>query len=183
MKVLMLGVPGVGKTSVVNGVAGHGFEVVNFGTVMFEVARDMGLVKDRDEMRTRIPTEKYKEIQKKAAERIAAMQGRCIIDTHASILKPEGYYPGLPFEVITALKPSAIIIIEADPAEVEARRQKDAGVRKREGDVAEHQLVNRYFASVYSVLTSAPLAFVQNRQGKLEEAVQQVLSCLKNVGK
>ncbi|MBR9679454.1 MAG: AAA family ATPase, partial [Candidatus Altiarchaeota archaeon] len=49
MRILMLGVPGVGKSSVVNGVVEQGYELVNYGTIMFELAKRDGLVETRDE--------------------------------------------------------------------------------------------------------------------------------------
>ncbi|MBR9680134.1 MAG: adenylate kinase, partial [Candidatus Altiarchaeota archaeon] len=160
----------------------QGYELVNYGTIMFELAKRDGLVETRDEMRTKIPTQEYQRLQKKAGEKIGSMNGKFVIDTHASVLKPEGYYPGLPEQVIKAINPNAIIVVEADPAEVEARRSKDAGIRKREGDVAEHQAINRQMAAVYSVLTAAPLSFVVNEQGKLDDSIKNTLKILKSLG-
>ena len=56
-KVIITGVPGVGKTTVINtamekiAAEGTPYQNINFGSFMFEVAAAEGLVQDRDQMR------------------------------------------------------------------------------------------------------------------------------------
>ena len=50
--IVVTGIPGVGKTTVMKKAAeGINVEFVTFGTIMEEIAKEMKLVKDRDEMR------------------------------------------------------------------------------------------------------------------------------------
>ena len=50
--VVVTGIPGVGKTTVMQKAAeGMDIQFVTFGTVMVEIAQELGLVKDRDDMR------------------------------------------------------------------------------------------------------------------------------------
>ena len=57
-KVIITGVPGVGKTTVVNEALkklkseGVEYQSINFGSFMFEVAKKENVVQDRDQMRT-----------------------------------------------------------------------------------------------------------------------------------
>ena len=37
------------------------------------------------------------------------------VDTHLFIRTPEGFWPGLPYVVIQALKPTHLVLIEAEP--------------------------------------------------------------------
>ena len=68
--IVVAGVPGVGKTSVLDGVAKKtGINVVIFGTVMYEIAKERSLVEHRDEIR-KLPSEVQRELQEEAAERI-----------------------------------------------------------------------------------------------------------------
>lgn len=183
MKAIIVGVPGTGKTSVAEGLEKHGWRLVSFGTVMFEVAKDRYGLKHRDEMRTKIPAEEYKLVQAEAAARIGAMEGDIVIDTHCSVKKPEGYYPGLPIMVLEKIRPDAFVLVEAKPADIRKRREKDADIRKRPEDPEEHQNVNRYYAAVYSVMSGAPMAFVENKQGKLKETQELVAELLSKVRK
>ena len=48
--VIVTGVPGVGKSTVMAAAEEYGYKIVNFGTTMFEEAQKEG-VKDRDDMR------------------------------------------------------------------------------------------------------------------------------------
>ena len=181
MKAIVVGVPGTGKTSVAKGLERHGWTLVSFGSVMFDVAKDKYGLTHRDEMRTKIPTEDYKHIQTEAAGRIGTMTGNIVIDTHCSVKKPEGYYPGLPLEILNKLNPDAFILVEADPSDIRKRREKDAAIRKRPEDPEEHQSVNRYYAAAYSVLSGAPISFIDNKQGKLEETQELVAEILSKV--
>ncbi|MBR6448074.1 MAG: AAA family ATPase, partial [Methanomicrobium sp.] len=86
-KVVITGVPGVGKTTVINGSLealkelGVSYTSINFGTCMFEVACDQNLVSDRDEMR-KLDQEVQRNLQKTAAQVIAKITDNVIIDTH-----------------------------------------------------------------------------------------------------
>ncbi|RLG62950.1 adenylate kinase, partial [Candidatus Geothermarchaeota archaeon] len=71
--IVIVGIPGVGKTSVINYAVdklakeGYSSIVVNYGTVMLEEAMKKGLVNNRDEIR-RLDVEKQMELQRMAAE-------------------------------------------------------------------------------------------------------------------
>jgi len=128
----------------------------------------------------KLPAETQKAIQKEAAKRIAGM-GDVIVDTHCSIKTPTGYLPGLPAWVLTELEPSAIVLVEADPKEILGRRLNDA-TRKRDDDtleaIAEHQEYNRRFAAAYATLTGATVHTVRNRDGGVQDALNQMMPVL-----
>jgi len=159
-KVIVIAVPGSGKSTILGRVseAVESLVVVNFGDVMFEEAKRLGL-RNRDEMRRIMDSETYISIQERAAEIIGGMNGRVIIDTHAAVKTSKGFYPGLPPRVLQLIKPKALVFLEFRPEDILARRQKDnlAGVRRREDesleDIEEHQRVSFTYAiaaSAYS---------------------------------
>ncbi len=173
--IVVTGIPGVGKTTVMKRAAeGLDMEFVTFGTVMIDIAKEMGLVKDRDEMR-KLTLEQQKELQIRSAEKVASM-GNVILDTHCTVKTPKGYMPGLPEWVLKKLKPTAIVVVEADPDEIYSRRAKDA-TRNRDPDsieqIAEHQQINRAVAMAYATLTGATVKIVYNHDDAIDEAVKQ----------
>lgn len=175
--IIVTGIPGVGKTTVMQTAAqSRQLPIAVYGTVMFDVAKARGLVTDRDAMR-RLPPHTQKTVQREAASRIASM-GDVIVDTHCTIKTPAGYLPGLPAWVLEALQPTTIVLVEADPKEILARRQKD-DTRKRDDDtleaIAEHQETNRRFAAAYATLTGATVHVVHNRDGRVDDAIRQML--------
>ncbi len=175
--IIVTGIPGVGKTTVMNAAAEHANRRIGvYGTVMFEEAQAKGLVAHRDEMRGLEPTVQ-KEIQRAAAQAMAAM-GDIIVDTHCSIKTPRGYLPGLPAWVLEALMPEAVVLVEADAAEIKGRREGDE-TRKRDADsveaIEEHQEINRRFAAAYATLTGATVHTVYNHDDKVDEAIQQIM--------
>ena len=129
-KVVIVGIPGVGKTSLVTTIVAKLNEkniaasIHSYGTLMFEESQNFG-VKDRDELR-RLPVEKQKELQKNIAEKISILTDDIVfIDTHAFISTTEGFYPGLPNQVIQIIQPTHFIAISARPEEIYNRRMKD----------------------------------------------------------
>jgi len=173
--IVVTGIPGVGKTTVMKRAAeGLDMEFVTFGTVMIDIAKEMGLVRDRDEMR-KLTLEQQKELQIRSAEKVASM-GNVILDTHCTVKTPKGYMPGLPEWVLKKLKPTAIVVVEADPDEIYNRRAKDA-TRNRDPDsieqIAEHQQINRAAAMAYATLTGATVKIVYNHDDAIDEAVKQ----------
>lgn len=175
--IIVTGIPGVGKTTVMEAAAEKAAaQIVVYGSEMFTVASDKGLVEHRDDMRKLDPAIQ-KEVQMAAAEKMAAM-GDIIVDTHCTIKTPKGYLPGLPAWVLEKLQPTTIVLVEADAAEIKGRRESDA-TRNRDADslesIEEHQEQNRRYAASYSVLTGATVHTVYNHDGKVDDAIAQIL--------
>ena len=178
--VVVTGIPGVGKTTVMKEAAeGIDIQFVTFGTVMADIAIEMNLVKDRDEMR-KLTLEQQKELQIKTAEKVAKMDN-VIVDTHCMVKTPKGYMPGLPEWVIKKLNPTAIVVVEAYPEEIYNRRSKDI-TRNRDPDskekIAEHQQMNRAAAMAYATLSGATVKIVFNHDNAIEDAVKDAAPVL-----
>ncbi len=173
MRVIVTGVPGVGKSSVMEGVSkAFAVPVVNYGSIMFEEAQARKLAASRDDMR-KLPAEKQRQIQTMAAERIGAMSD-AIVDTHCLIKTREGFLPGIPMTVLALIAPHAVVLVEAPPAQIFARRKKDTS-RSRDPDseasIDEHQRLNRSAACAMAVVSGATVKIVSNLDGAVEEAV------------
>ena len=173
--IVVTGIPGVGKTTVMQKAAeGMDIQFVTFGTVMIDIAKELNLVKDRDEMR-KLTLDQQKQLQIKTAEKVGKMNN-VIVDTHCTVKTPQGYMPGLPEWVLQKLHPTAIVLVEADPQEIFNRRVKDP-TRNRDPDsvekITEHQMINRAAAMAYATLTGATVKIVYNHDDALDEAVKE----------
>lgn len=187
MKVAVLtGVPGVGKTTVLEEAiekTQKDYKLINYGDKMLEVAKEEGLVENRDEMR-KLDAETQREIQKKAGEEISkqAEKTPVIVDTHSTIKTPEGYLPGMPEWVLRPLNPDTIICVEASAQEIRERRKKDADIREREieskKELKEHQSMNRSAAASYSTITGATVKIIKNHDEKLNVASKELSEAL-----
>ena len=182
----MVGIPGVGKTTLVSKIVEllnakqKSVSVHSFGTVMFEEAQKNG-IKDRDELR-KLSMEEQKNLQKMAAEKLASLKDDLvIIDTHAFILTKAGFYPGLPQYVLQIIKPANFISVYARPEEIYNRRMKDD---TRNRDIVSIDTIKKELAvqdamlSSCSVYSGSPLKPVLNSEGKVEEAAQTVIDAL-----
>ena len=184
-RAVVVGIPGVGKTTVITRAA----EVLNkkrkttivvFGTVMFEQAKKIGL-RSRDEMR-KMPIEDQRRLQEMAAQRIAEMNDDILlVDTHLFINTEEGYYPGLPMRLLNIMKPTNMIMVAADAIEIAKRRKTD---RTRQRDIISAENIqkeldiSRMMVASCSILTGAPFAIIMNNDGQVDEAAANIARTL-----
>jgi adenylate kinase len=178
--IVLTGIPGVGKTTVIKKAAeGINIKFVTFGTIMIDIAKELGIVKDRDEMRN-LTLDQQKKLQIKTAEKVSKMEN-VIVDTHCTIKTPKGYMPGLPEWIVKKLKPNTIILVEANPMEIFNRRIND-NTRNRDPDsiekIEEHQHINRAVAMAYSAITGATVKIINNNDNALDKAIEEAKKVL-----
>lgn len=186
-KVIITGVPGVGKTTVVNEALkklnemGIEYQSLNFGSFMFEVAKSENIVKDRDQMRT-LDRAVQKSLQQRAGQAIAKISGNVLIDTHASVKTPKGYMAGLPEWVLREIMPDIIVLVETDDDQILMRRlTDDTRSRDREGSrsIGEHQQFNRSIAASYSMMTGCTIKMITNADFLLERSAAELTEVLR----
>lgn len=186
LRVVLVGIPGAGKTTIVDKVHSMvaGSRLVTFGTVMLEEGTKLGWVKTRDELR-KLPVERQRQLQTHTAAAIAKMKEKVlVVDTHLFIRTKEGFWPGLPFDVVRALNPTHLVLVEAKGEEIAVRRAADKTryrdpVTREELD-AELQLA-RSFLTVCSTLTGAPMMIVSNSDGRAEAVASELAAVIQKV--
>jgi len=87
MIAVVVGVPGVGKTSVISEAQKYiQIPVINYGDVFLQVAKDLYNIEDRDEIRKKLTADQYRKLHEEASTRVKAMAKEpVILDTHALI--------------------------------------------------------------------------------------------------
>ncbi len=185
-KIVLVGIPGVGKTSLLSKIVEYlknknkTVSVMNYGTLMFDVAKENGL-EHRDGLR-KLPLLEQQELQKTAAEKIALVNTEIlIIDTHAFISSPEGYYPGLPEHVLKIIKPTNFVSVAAKPEEIYNRRMKDES-RDRDKitliNIRKELEYQTGMISACAVITGAPVRHILNGEGKIDEAADKIINAI-----
>jgi len=181
-----VGIPGVGKTTVITKTEeilrkfGSSASVVVFGTVMLNEARKIGVDK-RDEIR-KLNIHQQQELQNKASEHIRSIANEYIIvDTHLFVRTPSGFLPGIPYNVVQNLRPTNLVLITASPVEIHERR---AGDRTRDRDILSLDEIQRELdlsmamISTISIISGAPFEIVSNSSGGIESAASQIVNIL-----
>jgi adenylate kinase len=185
-RVVVVGIPGVGKTTIVSGVKssleeeGIKINLAEFGKIMLEEATKLK-IKNRDEIR-RLSIEDQKKLQNLAANKISKIESDVtIIDTHLFITTKEGYYPGLPLELLNHLKPTNLILLIANPEEIYHRRQNDSS-RERDiisMDSIKNEIdVSKMLISCCSIISGAPFKILANHEGAVTDCTQKMVSLI-----
>ena len=185
-KIILVGIPGVGKTTLLTTMVEilkdhkKNVVVINYGSLMFDVAKENGLT-DRDQLR-KLSVSEQQRLQKLAAEQISHHEEEVvIIDTHAFINSPEGYYPGLPEHVLKIIKPTNFVSVSAKPEEIYNRRMKD-DTRNRDkitlANIKKELDVQSGMMSACAVITGSPVRLVLNGEGKIDEAADKIIKAL-----
>ena len=185
-RIIVVGIPGVGKTTVVSNVknmleqTGIKTNLAEFGKIMLEEAKKLN-IQNRDEIR-RLSIEDQKKLQNLAATKISQIYSDVvIIDTHLFINTKEGYYPGLPAHLLNNMKPTHLILIIANPEEIYHRRQNDS-TRVRDlisMDSIKNEIdVSKMLISCCSIISGAPFKILANHEGSLRECTQKMVSLI-----
>jgi adenylate kinase len=138
-------------------------------------------INNRDQIR-RLSIEDQKKLQNLAAEKISQIYSEVvIIDTHLFINTKEGYYPGLPADLLNHLKPTHLILIIANPEEIYHRRQNDSS-RVRDiisMDSIKNEIdVSKMLISCCSIISGAPFKILANHEGSVTDCTQKMVSLI-----
>jgi len=184
-RVIIVGIPGVGKSTVVKRAVELLKErnlepaLVNYGSTMMQEATHRHGLKSRDEMR-KLPVDLQRSLQIYAAERISLMENKAVIvDTHLFIVTKEGFWPGMPLDVLRALKPTHLVLVAASLEEIKSRRESDT---TRARDIATLESLSTemeaakslFFAS--SLICGCPALIVANPTGQADDAAKKIIS-------
>ena len=120
----LVGVPGVGKTSLCRAATGQiGLKYVNYGELMLEVATYHDLASSQDEMFD-LELEVQEFIWQDAASKVKKLADtqNILVDLHGLDTSEQGYIQSLPIETIC---PDLIVIVEASYEDIMLRRMDD----------------------------------------------------------
>ncbi len=184
---MIVGIPGVGKSTVVNRVVEklrsksvlH--KVVNYGSVMMEQASRLPDLKSRDDMR-RLSVDAQRKLQIYAANEISRLRDQIVIvDTHLFISTAEGFWPGMPLDVLQALKPTNLVLIVASPEEILKRRQNDVS---RARDKATREVLEMELSAANTLLFASsmvcgcPALVISNPEGSADIAAEKIINAV-----
>jgi len=191
--IIVTGVPGVGKTTVIKELTGllerdgYKFYVANFGDFMLKQALSKGLITSRDQIR-RLTHRMQVSLQQAAARDIASEArekltdgGILIVDTHAIVKTSTGVWPGLPEHVVKELNPDVIVVVEAPPEEIVRRQEEDKtrdrkDIQERGIEEIKDLMLHAKIAAISSaVVSGASVLEVANERGKAREAAETIL--------
>ena len=180
--ILVLGIPGSGKTTILDGVEGYkDYKYVNVGTIMKKTTEEIykeGI--DRDKIRY-LKESEIDHIRDRTFEKIIEMEGKILVDTHSSIEREGKFITGLPYETELMKHIKSVIYIDAAPEEILYRRSLDRS-RKREDDDEYMLNMQRDFnistLSFYMSYLNIPVYMLNNKHDKVSESIRRMKKIL-----
>lgn len=189
---VVTGIPGVGKTTVLNELTDlarqnkFDLAVLNYGTIMNEIMRDLGKELHRDDMRVQT-LEMQRKVQELAANEInnrAVQHKVLVVDTHMFVRTSSGLWAGLPHNLLQELRPQLFVLIETDPEQIADRRKSDSERRRDQSlssEIAFDLEWSRATAAASAVSTGAPVKIIRNEPGKQKQAALDLLQAIQSV--
>ncbi|MEO2154361.1 MAG: AAA family ATPase [Nanoarchaeota archaeon] len=193
--IYVFGVSGVGKTTILNNVIeklqkkGKKIKYISFGTIMFEIGKELYNLKNRDDLR-KLNKEEYYNLFYDSLEFIKKeiVESNCdfvFIDTHILIETRFGTFIGTPRKMVEKIKPEAVVVIDAPVSEIIERAKNDK-TRKRDDLLDEEKLKKRLnltlnTAFVVAYDSHALFKEIVNKNGQLESAIREFLEFLNNL--
>lgn len=180
---VVTGTPGVGKSTILRMLKKENpsLIIINFGSVMFDIAKKNFKLKSRDDIR-KLNREDFRRLQSRAVRKLAAIESTYILNTHASVKTVGGYAPGLPRYVLEQLPIECFVYIHAPLEQIIERRDKDKS-RKRDieniEDLREHNEMNLNYLASYSMFCNSPVKFLVNDDGNLHKCVKSLVSIVR----
>lgn len=171
----MVGVPGVGKTSLCRKVSGIlGCNYANYGDLMLKIAQNKRLASTDPEMFS-LDMDVQHEIWKTTALKIKDMSN-VLVDLHGMDPSKIGYILSLPLDI---LSPDIIVIIEASYQNIIKRRHGDKSKQRIIEDmesVKEHMEILKTSMAVCSALVGCNFLVLKN--DIFDECVEKMTSLL-----
>ncbi|HRN85770.1 MAG TPA: adenylate kinase [Candidatus Dojkabacteria bacterium] len=183
MVAVVFGIPGVGKSTIVNRVKDDlSLVYIHPGNIMYEIASEKGIVENVDQMRKlklSVQQQLQEEMAGVVAEKINSQkENSFIIDTHAIVKTPQGFFPGLRNAFFEVVQPDIYLVVESKPEMILQRRTADKDrVRQDDHSLDEillHIDLTRDFASAYSIYSQANFAVIENKEGDIDYAVNEM---------
>jgi adenylate kinase len=194
--ILVLGAQGVGKSVVIEKAIeklNEKYEFINFGDFISKTISERGITSDRDKFRREASFDFFKQIQLEVARKIAEItrEKNVIITSHAVMYRKSGFFPGFPVYILEILKPSMIVVIYSKPEEIEARKKRDKEAGReinRTRDFVPIEIIKQeqeysiYIAFAYSMITGSCVKIIENPEGKIDEAANELVDAINNLG-
>jgi adenylate kinase len=105
--------------------------------------------------------------------------------------RKSGFFPGFPAYILEVLKPAMIVVIYSKPEEIEARRKRDKEAGReidRTRDFVPIEIIKQeqeysiYIAFAYSTITGSCVKIIENPEGKIDDAVNELVGAINNLG-
>jgi adenylate kinase len=184
---VFMGLAGAGKSTVLNKFLEVRKDVkkINYGDLAVEVAINKKLVTDRDKINS-LTSFQHKKLQEDVVKQLKEKDSpKTILDTHAILRHNPGYIAGITPELMKKINIEGFVFIDASPDEILLRRKSDP-TRTRsmltKEQIDEDRMLSKALICGYVSITGVPFYFVHNKQGNLDNAVDEIRKIVEDLG-
>jgi len=181
---IVMGLAGAGKSTVLQKVLEERKDItaINYGNLALDVALKSKYASDRDKINS-LPSTVHRKIQEEVVKQLKDSP-KTILDTHAILKHDPGYIAGITPGLLKKVGIDGFVFIDASSEELLSRRSRDktrtrAMLTKEEID--SDRLLCRMLICSWVSQTGAPFYFIHNKEGKLEESVNEMRKIAKDL--
>lgn len=186
-KILITGVPGVGKTAISNNnlLIDEGFKYFQIGEQMRDIGKESGFF-NKDFDLNNLTIDKRRELQNLVVEEMNKQQrGKgLIVDGHLVVDTNFGFIPGIELDMFTKCGFNTIVVIESKVEDIIEQRKKNIKKYANNSSEKEHLRIHQDLihssAMFYSMQCYINLHFVENKHNEIESAVKSILRIMQN---
>ena len=187
-KILITGIPGVGKTTLSNHtlMVDSGFKYFHIGAEMHNLGVTRGIIKDSFDLNG-LPAEKRKQLQNAVVESMDdGQKGKgLIVDGHLIVDSNFGFIPGIEFETFNKCGFTAIIVVRSKIEDVLRQRDKDENKYRKGSPTIEHLTLYQDLiinsALLYSLQFYIGLHFIENVYDNVDKPAKEILSIMMHI--
>ena len=182
--IIVAGLSGAGKTTLLNKLKPGNYKIINIGTLMKEELSKNGEEINRDIIK-KLSNKDLSKLRNIAFGRVQKLKGNIVLDTHITIESGLGILPGIPYSTLRFLNNlSAFVYINAPSEDIIKRRKTDKSRNREEQDVFNidmQRMVDMSTLSYYTSHLNISLYVINNKSGRLIEALKKLQSTIDNV--
>jgi len=181
---IVVGLAGAGKSTVLKKFLEErkDINIVNYGDIALDIALKKKFADNRDKINA-LPSTRHKKLQEEVVKQLKDSP-KTILDTHAILKHDPGYIAGITPELLKKVKIEGFVFIDASSEEILLRRKKDKTRTRKiltKEEIDNDRLLSQVLIGGWVSQTGAPFYFIHNKEGKLEEAVDEIKKIVKDL--
>jgi adenylate kinase len=168
--IFVTGIPQIDRKTIINLSLQRAGRKQDFSVIDFDeiesIHEGIGEIEDMESAKS-VLSKFYGRIEKSLISELKRQKGDMAISGHLTFVTKHGYERAMPDDFFRSFKPDMIVLIEKTEDKIDQK-------------IAEHQLINRYYAAIASAAAGSSLKIIKFRENRMMETVEELSAVMKS---